>query len=177
MGLIFTATLNLWPASPLPANVAYELRLLGFLNEDLEHLETDSGQNTLHRTNDGGLGLQLRLYDCEYGITGIEGLLELLRTSHVNYTVWDTNGIGRCFDATTGEEQLFTVLANGEAVITAPDLASLAQHDSTQALLTTLRRMLLRTTPPFSKPLDPKQTTLTIRTDDPTDDELGPPTS
>jgi hypothetical protein len=176
MGLTFTATLSLWPASPLPANVAYELHLLGFLNEDLQHLETDSGQITVHRTNDGGLGLQLRLYDCEYGITGIEGLLELLRISHVNYRGWDTNGIGRCYDVTPEKEQIFTVLANGEAVITAPDLASLPGHDSPQALLTTLRQMLLRTTPPFSKPLDPTQTPLTLQTDDPADDALGPPT-
>lgn len=39
MGPTFKATLSLWPASPLPANIAYELRLLGLLTEDLKHLQ------------------------------------------------------------------------------------------------------------------------------------------
>jgi hypothetical protein len=171
----FTATLSLWPASPLPTAVAYELRLLGLLTEDLHHLETDTGHITIHRTTDGALGLQITLHDYGYAITALDGLLALLRQGHINYRIWDTNGRGRCFDATTAHERPFTVIGNGVSVITAADLKQVGQHDSTEALLETLARMLTRTTPPFREPLDPERTTIAIRRDDPADDELRPP--
>jgi hypothetical protein len=166
MGWSFTTTLNLWPASPLPSSVAYELRLRGLLSVDLQKLQTTDGQITPHLTHDDALGIQITLHDCDYGITGLEGLLAILRLGRINYTVWDSNGIGRAFDAATNDEQLFTVLADGEPVITAAELDPLEHYGSAKALMQTLRRMLRRTTPPFRNALEPERVTLTIREDD-----------
>lgn len=118
------------------------------------------------------------MHDYAYSITGLENLLELLRHAHINYAIWwNTNGRGRYFDATTADKRQFTVIGNGTPLITAADLQQVGQRNSTEALLETLGRMLTRTTPPFSGILNPTETTLTIRADDPADDELGPPPS
>jgi hypothetical protein len=174
MGSSFAATLNLWPASPLPSTVAYELRLLDLLNVDLNKLQSTDGQISPHLTDDGELGLQIALHDRDYDITGLEGLLALLRLEHINYTAWDSKGIGRAFDAATNDEQTFTVLGDGTPFITAADLDPLEHYGSAEALLHAVRQMLRRTTPPFVEALKPEHVDLIIREDDPDDDRAHP---
>lgn len=171
MGWSFTTTLNLWPASSLPSSVAYELRLLGLLSVDLHKLQPSGEQITPHLTDDGELGLQITLHDH----THLEGLLALLRLARINYTLWDSNGTGRVFNAATNDEQTFTVLGNGAPVITAAELDPLEHYGSAEALLQTLRQLLRRTTPPFIATLKPEDITLTIHNDDPADDEDDDP--
>jgi hypothetical protein len=162
-------------ASPLPSSVAYELRLLGLLSIDLHTLQSADGRITPHLTDDGALGLQITLHDPDYDISGLEGLLALLRLGHINYTIWDSNGIGRAFDAATNDEQTFTVLADGAPFLTAADLDPLERAGSAEALLQAVRQMLRRTTPPFVEALKPEHVDLIIREDDPALDEPEDP--
>lgn len=170
MGESYVATLHFWPASPLPGSVAHQLSLLGV---DLKELQAVNGVLTPYRTHDGGLGLEITLYDSYYRLTGVEGVLAILRLAGIHYSAWDCDGAGRSFDPASGEEQAFAVLTDGEPVITAPELDALGRYGSAEAVLEQLRRKLARTTPPFTETLAPEQVTLLVRDDDLIDDETG----
>jgi hypothetical protein len=120
----YNAALTLWPATPLPASVAHELHSVGV---DLAAQKVNDGWFTAQRTAEGAIVLDLSFGDCRHGLTGLEAVLATLRLARISYVAWDVKkaeiaGTGRAFDPTSGIEREFTVMGDGEPVLTASDL-------------------------------------------------------
>jgi hypothetical protein len=159
------ATLNFWPASPLPASIVHQLQLL---DVDVRQLRSESGLITPYITKSGQIGLELIFYESHCGLTGLEAVLATLRLGSIRYTAWDSHGAGTSFDPTDGAERRFPVLHDGEPVITEAELDPLPCSGSATDCIVRLRRRLgpQSTTPPFAGTLEPQQVKLTIHDDD-----------
>lgn len=100
----YDVTVALWPATPLPAIVAHQLRQVGV---DLSALKVKDGSLTASRTVDGAVVLELSFGDCRYGLTDLEGVLATTRLAHLSYIAWDAKkgeiaGTGRSYDPDVG---------------------------------------------------------------------------
>jgi hypothetical protein len=118
----YDTTLILWPATPLAASVAEELRDIGV---QLTEPQAAPGC-AARRTEDGQLLLEIsgeRLH----GLTDLEAVLATLRLARVSYVAWDARkseiaGTGRSYDPDSRVEREFTVMPDGEPVLTLSDL-------------------------------------------------------
>jgi hypothetical protein len=162
------ATLTLWPATPLPQGVAHQLRQVGV---DLSALKVKDGRFTASRTVDGTVVLELSFGDCRYGLTDLEGVLATARLAGLNYVAWDAKkseiaGTGRSYDPDRGVEREFTVLADGEPVLTWSDLAAFEHFGTAEALLREVRGWLRLPTPEKVGELEPNTLTIVIEDDE-----------
>ena len=141
----YNATLALWPATPLPASVAHELHELGV---DLSTFTVNDGWLTASCTGDDTLVLELSFGRRRYGLTDLEAVLATLRLAGISYVAWDVKkgeaaGTGRSFDPATRIERQFTVMADGEPVLTASDLEEFeGRYGTGEALLDGIREWL-----------------------------------
>jgi hypothetical protein len=119
----YDTTLILWPATPLAASVADELRGIGV---PLAEPEAAPGWLTAQRTEDGQLVLEISREHL-HGLTDLEAVLATLRLAGVSYVAWDAKkseiaGTGRSYDPDSRVEREFTVMPDGEPVLTLSDL-------------------------------------------------------
>jgi len=132
------ATLTFWPATPLPASVAHQLHELGV---DLSTFKVNEGWLTAQRTAEQTVVLELSFGDCRYGLTDLEAVLATLRLAGISYVAWDAKkgeiaGTGRSFDPAAGIEREFTVMGDGEPVLTASDLEEFeGRYGNAEALI------------------------------------------
>lgn len=120
----YNAAIILWPATPLPASVAAHLHSAGV---DLTAKKVNGGRLAVRRTTAGTVVLDLTFECCQYGLTGLEAVLATLRLARISYVAWDVRegeiaGSGREFDPECGIERHFSVMADGEPLLTASDL-------------------------------------------------------
>lgn len=120
----YNAAVTLWPAASLPASVAHELHSVGV---DLAARKVSDGCFTTQRTAEGTIVLDLSFGGCQHGLTGLEAVLATLRLARISYVAWDVKkgeiaGTGRAFDPANGIERQFSVMGDGEPVLTASDL-------------------------------------------------------
>jgi len=164
----YDATLTLWPATPLPASVAHQLRGVGV---DLSELKVKDGRFTAHRTADDTVVLELSFGDCPYGLTDLEAVLATLRLAGVSYVAWDAKkteiaGTARSYDPDTGVEREFTVMGDREPVLTSSDLAAFEHFGTAEALLCEVRTWLRLPTPETVAELEPDTLTIVIEDDE-----------
>jgi hypothetical protein len=169
----YDATLTLWPATPLPASVAHQLRCVGV---DLSALDVQDGRLAASRAADGVVVLELSFGDCRYGLTDLEGVLAAARLAGLSYVAWDAKkgeiaGIGRSYGPGSGVEREFTVMADGEPVLTASDLDEFEHFGTAEALLREVRGWLRLPMPETVE--EPASGALTIVVEDDEADELA----
>lgn len=146
----YNAVITLWPATPLPASVAHELHSVGV---DLAAHKVSDGCFTTQRTAEGTIVLDLSFGDCQHGLAGLEGVLATLRLARISYVAWDVKkreiaGTGRAFDPTSGIEREFTVMGDGEPVLTASDLEEFeGRYGDAHELINGIRAWLRLPTP------------------------------
>lgn len=119
----YDTTLILWPATPLRASVADQLRDVGVA---LTEPQASQGCLAARRTEDGQLVLEISA-ERLHGLTDLEAVLATLRLARVSYVAWDARkseiaGAGRSYDPDSRVEREFTVMADGEPVLTLSDL-------------------------------------------------------
>ncbi len=122
----YNAAIILWPATPLPASVAAQLHSAGV---DLAAKKVNGGRLAVRRTPAGTVVLDITFECCQYGLTGLEAVLATLRLARISYVAWDVRegeiaGSGREFDPECGIERHFSVMADGEPLLTASDWRS-----------------------------------------------------
>jgi hypothetical protein len=169
----YSATLTLWPATPLPESVAHQLRDVGV---DLSALKVKDGSLTASRTVDGTVVLELSFGDCRYGLTDLEGVLAAARLAGLSYIAWDakeseTAGTGRSYDPDSHVERKCTVMADGEPVLTSSDLDAFEHFGTAEALLCEVRGWLRLPTPETVG--EPAHNTLTIVIEDDESDQFA----
>jgi hypothetical protein len=162
------ATLTLWPATPLLESVAHQLRQVGV---DLSAFKVKDGRFTASRTVDGAVVLELSFGDCRYGLTGLEGVLAAARLAGLSYVAWDAKkgeiaGTGRSYDPDSHVEREFTVMADGEPVLTSSDLDAFEHFGTAEALLREVRGWLRLPTPETVGELAPGTLTILIEDDE-----------
>lgn len=169
------STISLWPATPLPASVAAQLNDVGV---DLAAKTVKDGRFAARRTPEQTVVLDLTFGLSPYGLTGLEALLATLRLAEVSYVAWDVQegeivGTGRAFDRASGIEQSFTMMADGQPVLTTGDLEEFeGRYGTAEALLEDLRSWLRLPTPEDLTDLDPGQLNIQIVPEE--DNDLGP---
>jgi hypothetical protein len=183
----YNAAITLWPATPLPASVAHELQSVGV---DLAAQKVNDGWFTAQRTAEGAIVLDLSFGACQHGLTGLEAVLATLRLARISYVAWDVKkgeiaGTGRAFDPASGIEREFSVMGDGEPVLTASDLEEFqGRYGDADALLDGIRAWLRLPTPEgLSDLADGELTIVTVPDDtDENDDRVeivgevdGPP--
>jgi len=180
----YNATLTLWPAQPLPARVAHELHELGV---NLSTFTVNDGWLTGSCTNDNTLVLDVSFGRRRHGLTDLEALLATLRLADISYVAWDIKqgeiaGTGRSFDPATRIEREFTVMADGEPVLTASDLDAFEHFGTAEALLCEVRSWLRLPIPDSLTELTVEELAIVIVPDDEEDESVeivgdvdGPP--
>jgi hypothetical protein len=164
----YNATLTLWPATPLPASVAHQLRGVGV---DLSALRVKDGWLTASRTVEDTVVLELSFGDCRCGLTDLEGVLAAARLAGLAYVAWDAKkgeiaGTGRSYDPDSGVERVFTVMADGEPVLTSSDLDAFEYFGTAEALLCEVRGWLRLPTPETVGELAPDTLTIVVADDE-----------
>jgi len=154
----------------LPASVAEQLRRIGV---DLADPQPAPGLSA-KRTGDGQLLLEVSR-EQRHGLTDLEAVLATLRLAGTNYVAWDAKqgeiaGIGRSYDTSSQIEREFTVMADGEPVLTASDLDEFEHYGTAEALLGEIRGWLRLPLPRNLEELD--RFTIAVETEDTNDDEL-----
>jgi hypothetical protein len=119
----YDTTLILWPATPLAASVADELCGIGV---PLTEPQAAPGCLAARRTEDGQLVLEISR-ERLHGLTDLEAVLATLRLAGVSYVAWDAKkseiaGTARSYDPDSRVEREFTVMPDGEPVLTLSDL-------------------------------------------------------
>lgn len=140
----YDTTLIFWPATPLAANVAEQLRCIDvrFTNP-----LTPGSWVTPYRTEQGELLLEIT-GEHPHGLTDLEAVLATLRLADVSYVAWETKkeeiaGPARTYDPETRVESEFTVMADGEPVLTKSDLEECeGRYGTAECLLENLRKQL-----------------------------------
>jgi hypothetical protein len=165
----YDTTLILWPATPLATSVADELRGIGV---PLTEPQAAPGCLTARRTENGQLLLEISR-ERLHGLTDLEAVLATLRLAGVSYVAWDTKkgeiaGTGRSYESDGGPEREFTVMADGEPVLTASDLDAFEHFGTAEALLREVRTWLRLPTPEMVGKMEPGTLSIVIE-----DDEVG----
>jgi hypothetical protein len=170
----YNAAIILWPATPLPASVAAELHSAGV---DLSAKKVNSGRLAAKRTPEGDVVLDLTFESCQWGLDGMEAVLARLRLARISYVAWDVRegeiaGTGRAFEPDRGIERYFSVMADGEPILTASDLAEFeGRFGTAEALLESIKGWLRLPTPEDLTDLDLDQLSIPIVPDDEEDTE------
>jgi hypothetical protein len=120
-----TATLSLWPATPLPRSVVDELHSIGV---DAETLQAYDGRVLALCTREGQIGLRITLYNCVLELTGMQAVLARLRLARIDYVLWGSEG-GLVYDAAKDLEQECAAHLEGERAVSAPFTDKLAPQD------------------------------------------------
>jgi hypothetical protein len=122
-----TATLSLWPATPLPQSVVDELHSIGV---DPPTLQAYDGRVVALRTREGQIGLRITLYGCVLGLghTNMQAVLARLRLERINYVLWSSDG-GLIYDAARDVERECAAHLEGERAASAPFTDKLAPQD------------------------------------------------
>jgi len=173
----YNAAITLWPAAKLPASVAEELRSAGV---DLNTKKVNGGRLAVQSTPEGTLVLDLTFESCQWGLSGLEAVLARLRLARISYVAWDVREgeiAGTCheFNRDTGVESCFSVMADGEPILTASDLKEFqGRHDTAETLLAAIRRWLRLPIPRDLTDLADGEQTIEIVPDDPEDEDLLP---
>jgi len=169
----YNATLALWPATPLPANVAHELHALGV---NLSTFTVNNGWLTASCTGDDTLVLELSFGHRRCGLTDLEAVLATLRLAGISYVAWDIKqgeaaGTGRSFDPATRIERQFTVMADGGPVLTASDLEQFeGRYGTAEALIDGIRDWLRLPIPDSLTELNVEELAIVIVPDDEEDE-------
>ncbi len=163
----YDATLTLWPAPTIPRRVARQLHLVGV---DLSEFKVQDGSFTASRNVNGGVVLHLSFGDLAFGLTDLEGVLAAARLAHLNYVAWDAKkgeiaGSARSYDPAICVEREFTVMADGEPVLTSSDLDSLEHFGTAEALLCEIRSWLRLPTPDTLGEIEPASLNILIKDD------------
>ena len=170
----YNATLALWPATPLPANVAHELHALGV---NLSTFTVNNGWLTASCTDDDTLVLDLSFGRRRCGLTDLEAVLATLRLAGISYVAWDIKqgeaaGTGRSFDPATRIERQFTVMADGGPVLTASDLEQFeGRYGTAEALIDGIRDWLRLPIPDSLTELTVEELAIVILPDDEEDED------
>jgi hypothetical protein len=141
----YDVTLTLWPATPLPACVAHELRELGV---DLATLSVKDGSLAARRTRNGTLVLELSLAQRPFGLSDLEAALARMRIARISYLARESHtgsltGAALAFERGSAIERQLTVTAAGEPVLTAGDLAHFdGRYGTAEALIESLQAWL-----------------------------------
>lgn len=169
------ATLTFWPATPLPASVAHQLHELGV---DLSTFTVNDGWFSARRTEDETPVLDLSFGEVRHGLTDLEAVLATLRLARISYVAWDVKkgeiaGTGRSFDPATGIERQFTVMGDGEPVLTASDLEEFeGRYGTAQGLIGGIREWLHLPIPQDLSELSTDELAIETVPDDDDQDEL-----
>jgi hypothetical protein len=173
----YNAAIILWPATPLPASVAAELHSAGV---DLAAKKVNGGRLAARRTPDGTVVLDLTFECRQWGLDGIEAVLATLRLARISYVAWDVRegeiaGTGRAFEPERGIERYFSVMADGEPILTASDLQEFeGRFGTAEALLESVKGWLRLPTPDVLTELDVDEVTiLTVPDEADEDDDRG----
>jgi hypothetical protein len=172
----YNAAITLWPAATLPASVAHELHSVGV---DLAAQKVNDGWFTAQRTAEGAIVLDLSFGDCQHGLTGLEAVLATLRLARISYVAWDVKkgeiaGTGRAFDPASGIERQFSVMGDGEPVLTASDLEEFqGRYGDAEALIDGIRAWLRLPTPAGLSDLADGELTI-VTVPDETDEDDDP---
>jgi hypothetical protein len=170
----YNATLTLWPAQPLPASVAHELHELGV---NLSTFTVNDGWLSGLCTDDDTLVLSVSFGRRRCGLTDLEAVLATLRLAGISYVAWDVKqgeaaGTGRSFDPATRIERQFTVMANGEPVLTGSDLEEFeGRHGTAEALIDGIRGWLRLPIPDSLTELTVEELAIVIVPDDEDDED------
>ena len=169
----YNATLTLWPAQPLPASVARELHELGV---NLSTFTVNDGWLSGSCTDDDTLVLSVSFGRCSHGLTDLEAVLATLRLADISYVAWDVKqgevaGTGRSFDPAARIEHQFTVMADGEPVLTASDLDAFEHFGTAEALLCEVRSWLRLPIPDSLTELTVEELAIVIVPDDEEDED------
>ena len=141
----YNTALSLWPAATLPASVTRELRSVGV---DLAAHKVNDGQFSARRTAAGTVLLDLSFDGLQDGLTALEAVLATLRLARISYVAWDAKqgeiaGTGRAFDPDSAIEREFSVMADGEPVLTASDLSEFeGNHSDARELIDAIHAWL-----------------------------------
>lgn len=170
----YRATLTLWPATTIPRSVARQLHSVGV---DLSACKIDGGSFTASRTIENDVVLNLSFSDRGWSLTDLEATLAAARLAGLSYVAWDAKdgeiaGTGRAYDPDSRVEQEFTVMSDGEPILTRSDLDSLEHFGTAEALLSEIRRWLRLPTPETVGEIP--RDTLSILIEDDESDELDP---
>lgn len=169
------ATLTFWPATPLPASVAHQLQERGV---DLSTFTVNDGSLTARHTAEQTVVLELSFSDCRYGLTDLEAVLATLRLAGISYVAWDAKkgevaGTGRSFNPAAGIERQFTVMGDGELVLTASDLEEFeGRYGTAEALIEGLQAWLRLPIPQDLSELSTDELEIETVPDDDDQDEL-----
>jgi hypothetical protein len=127
-----TATLSLWPATPLPRSVIEALHSIGV---DPPTLQAYDGRVVALRTREGQIGLRITLYSCVLGLehTNMHAVLAGLRLARINYVLWSSDG-GLIYDAAKDLERECAAHLEGERAASAPFTDKLAPQDGNIAV-------------------------------------------
>lgn len=170
------ATLTFWPATPLPAGVVHQLRELGV---DLSTFKVNDGWITAQQTAERTVVLELSFGDCRHGLTDLEAVLATLRLADISYVAWDVKkgeiaGTGRSFDPTARPEREFTVMGDGEPVLTASDLQEFGgRYDTAGGLIEGIQAWLRLPIPQDLSELSADELAIVIVPDEDEQDEPG----
>lgn len=170
----YNATLTFWPATPLPASVAHELHELGV---NLSAYTVSDGWFTASRTGEDTLVLDLSFGRRRGGLTDLEAVLATLRLADISYVAWDIKqgeiaGTGCAFDPATRIEHQFTVMADGEPVLTASDLEEFeGRYGTAEALIDGIRAWLRLPIPDGLTELTVEELAIAIVPDDEEDED------
>ena len=175
----YNAAIILWPATQLPASVAAELHSAGV---DLSAKKVNGGRLAAKRSPEGTVVLDLTFECCPWGLDDLEAVLAMLRLARISYVAWDVRegeiaGTGREFQPERGIERYFSVMADGEPILTASDLEEFeGRFDTAEALLESIRGWLRLPTPEDLTDLDVGELSIPIVPDeeDEDDDHLEP---
>ncbi|MGA9313925.1 MAG: hypothetical protein WBV77_04775 [Solirubrobacteraceae bacterium] len=146
----YNAAIILWPATPLPANVAAELHNAGV---DLTAKKVNGGRLAAKCSPEGTVVLDLTFESRQWGLDGMEAVLATLRLARISYVAWDVRegeiaGTGREFQPERGIERYFSVMADGEPILTASDLEEFeGRFGTAETLLNSIRGWLRLPTP------------------------------
>jgi len=167
----YDTTLILWPATPLAASVADELRDVGV---PLTEPEASQGWLTARRTEDGQLVLEISR-ERLHGLTDLEAVLATLRLAGLSYVAWDARkseiaGTARSYDPDSRVEREFTVMPDGEPVLTLRDLNEFeGRYGTAEGLLEGIQTWLRLSLPQNLSEVD--GFTIVIEPEDTDDDE------
>jgi hypothetical protein len=159
----YNAAIILWPATPLPASVAAELHSAGV---DLAAKKVNGGRLAARRTPEGTVVLDLTFECRQWGLSGLEAVLATLRLARISYVAWDVRegeiaGTGHEFDPERAIERCFTVMADGEPILTASDLQEFeGRFGTAEALLESIKGWLRLPTPEELTDLDADELTI-----------------
>lgn len=170
----YNATLTFWPATPLPTSVAHELHQLGV---NLSAYTVNDGWLTASHTGEDTLVLDLSFGRRRGGLTDLEAVLATLRLADISYVAWDikqgeTAGTGRAFNPATRIEHQFSVMADGEPVLTASDLEEFeGRYGTAEALIDGIREWLRLPIPDGLTELTIEELAIAIVPDDEEDED------